>query len=78
MSHNKRYSVVEKKLYEIEFFSTFEKDDYSLRSIKKHPNFEYPCTSYTTYVSGEDLVRLVNQGLYYQTCFLFMQNLSLL
>lgn len=62
-------SVVDKNLYEIEFFSTFEENDFSLKSQKRHPNFEYPCSSYTMCVSSEDIIRLVNQDLYYQTCF---------
>lgn len=37
-------SVVENNLYEIEFFSVFKDDDLSLKSQKRHPDFEYPTT----------------------------------
>lgn len=55
--------------YEIEFFSTFEKNDNSLKSKKRNLDFDFPSTSYTTFVKGGDLIRLVNQDLIYATCF---------
>ena len=55
--------------YEIEFFSSFEDNDYSIKSIKRNLDFEFPSTSYTTFVKGKDFIRVVNQDLYYQTCF---------
>lgn len=62
-------SVVGEDLYEIEFFSTFQENDDSLKSQKRHPDFEFPYSSYTTFLSSRYFVRLVNQDLYYQTCF---------
>jgi len=55
--------------YEVEFFSTFENNDNSLKSQKRNLAFEFPSTSYTTFVKGGDLIRLVNQDLIYTTCF---------
>jgi len=55
--------------YEIEFFSTFKDNDYSQKSLKRNLDFEFPSTSYTTFVKGKDFIRVVNQDLYYQTCF---------
>lgn len=55
--------------YEIEFYSTFEDNDNSLKSQKRNLSFEFPITSYTTFVKGRDFIRLVNQDLIYTTCF---------
>lgn len=55
--------------YEIEFYSTFEDTDNSLKSKKRNLAFEFPTTSYTTFVKGRDFIRLVNQDLIYTTCF---------
>jgi len=55
--------------YEVEFFSTFEKNDNSRKSQKRNLDFDFPSTSYTTFVKGGDLIRLVNKDLIYTTCF---------
>jgi len=59
----------EKSFYEIQFDSSFENNDLSRRSKKRHRDFEFPVSVYVTVVSGKDIVRLINQDLYYQTSF---------
>lgn len=55
--------------YEIEFFSTFSDEDYSKKSQKRNIDFEFPSSSYTTFVKGQDFICLVTQDLHYKTCF---------
>lgn len=59
----------EKSFYEIQFDSSFEDNDLSRKSQKRHRDFEYPSSTYVTIVSGEDIVRLINQDLLYKTWF---------
>ena len=55
--------------YEIEFVSSFDENDRSRQSKKENPGLEFPQSNYISTVSGEHIVRLETQDLFYRTSF---------
>ena len=66
---NSEVGTVSQPFYEVEFDSCFDANDLFRGSKKDNLGYEFSESNYVVIVSGDDIIRIETQDLFYRTSF---------